>query len=92
MKRARLWVLLAAATLLVSACLPAAQLPPRLPTVLPTEAGPALTALSPVVSAGTPLSRNTDRASVAVVPQKQVARNTNQRPTTRCRASSSWTW
>ena len=51
----RAGVLAALVGLLVTACLPAAQLPPQLPTVLPTQAGPLSTATLPAASAGTPL-------------------------------------
>ena len=51
----RAGVLAVMAGLLAAACLPAARLPPQLPTVLPTQAGPLSTAILPAVSAGTPL-------------------------------------
>ena len=51
----RAWALAVVAGLSLTACLPAPQLPPQLPTVLATQAGPPATQANPAASAGTPL-------------------------------------
>lgn len=51
----RFWIPIATLTVLAAACLPAAQVPPRLPAVVPTTAGPSATPPLLPLAAGTPL-------------------------------------